>query len=60
MGFNPKTQQKIKLPAKTRRQISRRKGRGLAGKEVVFRVAKSLQKSCLSECSINLSLWTRP
>jgi DNA-binding protein HU-beta len=37
-GFNPKTQQKIKIPAKDRRQIAccqGRKGRGLGGKEVV-------------------------
>jgi DNA-binding protein HU-beta len=37
-GFNPKTQQKIKIPAKDRRQISccqGCKGRGFGGKEVV-------------------------
>ena len=40
-GFNPKTQQKIKIPAQNRRQISccqGCKGRGSGGKEVVQQV----------------------
>jgi DNA-binding protein HU-beta len=45
MGFNPKTQQKIKIPAKTVvkfRVAKGRKGRGVAGKEVVLRLIKKL------------------
>jgi Bacterial DNA-binding protein len=49
-GFNPKTQQKIKIPAKTVvkfRVAKAAKGGGSGGKEVVSRIAKKLTKFLL-------------